>query len=499
MNPVKNLRQFGRDAVDCSTATTIVFLAVALWLGSVSTIAASLKHSSNCDDLRFVTSFIELESRPFAVAVGDFNGDGKADLATANYFTDSRSDNIAVLFGNGNGGFDQFASYQFGALPSAIATGDFNGDGKLDLVVCHSGSNAVTVLFNDGAGSFPRGSAFIINNPKGVVVGDFNGDGAPDLAVTEFGSVYLWVIPVSSDGSFQAAERYVVGQDPIAVAAGDFNRDGKLDLATANFSSNTISVLQNRGDGKFEAAMSYSVGGAPESITVGDFNTDGKADLAVASANINAVSVLLNNGDGSLKSPISYAVGKVPLAVATGDFDQDGKTDLAVANLGDNQVSVLLNERGRGFRAATNFSVGNRPAALAVGDFNADGQADVAVANSGATNVSVLLNQTLCKPVIPTRTRVKTFPNPSKAGHLVSFHISVCAVSGDRFPTGQVQLLEKGVPLSSWITLTDGKARFSTNHFKAGIHRVTVRYSGDATHLPSSRIVVQLVLKQGWH
>lgn len=499
MNPVKKRRQFWQKAVDRFTAMAIVFLAVALWLGSISTSADSLKPSSNCADLRFVSSFVELESRPFAVAVGDFNGDGKADLATANYFTDSRSDNIAVLFGNGNGGFDRFANYQFGALPIAIATGDFNHDGKLDLVVCHSGSNAVTILFNDGLGAFPRGSAFIINNPRSVAVGDFNGDGAPDLAATEFGSNYLWVIPVNRDGIIQVAERYVVGQDPISVVTGDFNKDGKLDLATANFSANTISVLQNRGDGKFEAAMSYSVGGAPESITVGDFNADDKADLAVASANSNAVSVLLNNGDGSLKTPISYAVGNVPIAVATGDFDQDGKTDLAVVNLGDNQVSVLLNDRGRGFRAATNFSVGNRPAALAVGDFNADGQADMAIANSGATNVSVLLNQTLCKPVIPTQTRVKTFPNPSKAGHLVSFYISVCAVGWDRFPMGQVQLSEKGVPFSSWITLTDGKARFSTNHFKAGIHRVTVRYSGDAIHLPSSRIVFQIVLKQGYH
>ena len=494
MNPVKSLRQFGRDALDHSTATTIVFLAVALWLGNISTIAATLKHSSNCNDLRFVTSFLELESRPFAVAVGDFNGDGKADLATANYFSGNMSDNIAVLFGNGNGGFDRFASYQFGALPSAIATEDFNGDGKLDLVVCHSGSNAVTVLFNDGAGSFPRGSAFIINNPRGITVGDFNGDGTPDLAVTEFGSAYLWVIPVSNDGSFQAAERYVVGQDPIAVATGDFNQDGKLDLVTANFSSNTISVLHNHGLGKFDAAIHYPVGSAPEALTVGDFNSDGKADLAVASANTNAVWVYLNQArDNGFRPPASYPVGHVPSAVVTTDLNLDGYADLVVANLGDNTVFVLLNDQGRGFHRGATIQTGERPAAIAVGDFKADGKPDFAVANSGATGVSVLLNTTVCTPVIHTITRLDSFPNPSKARHMVHFRIKVFAAAGYGVPTGQVQLWKRGLPISPWLPLNGGKAKFSTNDFNAGVHKITAHYSGDALHLPSNRSIWQFV------
>lgn len=461
-------------------------------IAKASTLQAA--QAQSCGQVSFTNTGIDVNSRSYALTTGDFDGDGKTDLATANYFSGNTSDNVTILFLNENGGFDRSASYQFGALPSAISAADFNRDGKLDLAVCYSGSNTVDILFNDGHGAFPRASAFAINNPRGLAVGDFNGDGSPDLAVTEFGSVYLWVIPVNGDGGFEPAERYIVGQDPISVTAGDFNRDGRLDLATANFSSSTISVLSNRGGGKFDTPVNYSVGGAPESITLGDFNSDHKADLAVASANTNAIWVYLNNPDGSsFQPPKIYPVGNVPTAVATTELNLDGKDDLIVANLGDNTVFVLLNDRGQGFINTTTIRVGERPVAIAVGDFKADGKPDFAVANSGATGVSVLLNTTICAPVISTVTTIQSSPNPSRAWHVVHFRINVFATEGRTVPTGKVQLLERGVPISPWLSLHAGKVKFSTNDFNRGLHKLTARYSGDALHQPSSRQIWQVV------
>ncbi len=155
---------------------------------------------------------------------------------------------------------------------------------------------------------FPTGGY----DPASVAVGDFNEDGKLDLVAPNYNSKSVAVLLGNGDGTFQAPLNFDVGSIPWSVAVGDFNGDGKQDLVVSNQGDNTVSVLQGNGDGTFQAARTFAVGITPAMIVVGDFNGDRKLDLAVANVNSNAVSVLLGNGDGTFQPPSTFPVGINP-------------------------------------------------------------------------------------------------------------------------------------------------------------------------------------------
>src|SRR2546422_886081 len=146
--------------------------------------------------------------------------------------------------------------FPVGTHPQSVAVGDFNGDGRPDLAVANFGSNTVSVLLGIGDGSFQPARTFAAGtSPLSVAVGDFNGDGRPDLAVANFGSNTVSVLLGIGDGTFQPALTFAAGTQPVFVAVGDLNGDGRPDLAVANTGSDNVSVLLGIGDGTFQPAL----------------------------------------------------------------------------------------------------------------------------------------------------------------------------------------------------------------------------------------------------
>ncbi|PYJ96746.1 MAG: VCBS repeat-containing protein [Verrucomicrobia bacterium] len=330
---------------------------------------------------------------PGSVAVGDFNGDGKPDLAVANIgsLRDNYTDgNVSVLLGNGDGTFRSAVDYGAGSVPRSVTVGDFNGDGKLDLAVANLYSDNLSVLLGKGDGTFQPAVNYVTGTypfsvyPVSIAAGDFNGDSKPDLAVANItGNVS--VLLGRGDGTFETAVNYLAGADLHSVTVADFNGDGKLDLAVAGYAG--VSLLPGDGSGTFQTALNY--GGEPHFAAVGDFNGDGKADLVVADNDPDNVRVLLGNGDGTFRASAYYWTGKYPGSIAVDDLNADGKADLAVANSGG--ISVLLGKGDGTFRSAVNYAAGTNPQSVTVGHFNGDGRPDLAVANLESGNVSVLL------------------------------------------------------------------------------------------------------------
>jgi hypothetical protein len=370
------------------------------------------------------------------VAVGDFNADGNPDLAVTN----SGSNTVSVLLGNGLGGFTVRQILTVGNTPEAVAVGDFNGDRIPDLAVANYGcgggyyscppgtspSTTVTVLLGNGDGTFQTTPSLTFNvglGPNSIAVGDFNGDGKLDMAVANYGDTRsspggccgdgttVSVLLGTGTGAFQLLANYPVGVGASFVAVGDFNGDGKLDLAVASYHpTNTVTVLLGNGDGTFRTlSPTNPVGGGPWSIAVGDFDGDGKLDLAVATylTDRGTISVLLGNGDGTFQPRHDYPAGWRPISVAASDVNNDGILDLAVADFRSSTVSVLLGNGGGGkgdgtFQAPQSFDAGTQPGFVAIADVNRDGLKDLLVPNTVSTAVSVLLGAGPTSQVTPT-------------------------------------------------------------------------------------------------
>ncbi len=335
---------------------------------------------------------------PWSLAVADFNGDGVPDLVTANLgkFPADPGQAISVLLGNGDGSFAPETRFGTGRNPYAVAVGDFNGDGLYDIAVANYFSNSVSVLLGNGDGTFRKSDDYSVGSlPRALAVGDFNGDGVADLVVANYIDGTLSVLLGLGDGTFAPAQTVPVGGSPAAVTAADLNGDGYADLVVTDDSSGLVEVLQSNGDGTFQPPLDLPVGNTPRSVTTADLNGDAVPDLIVTNEDSNTVSVLLGNGDGTFQDAVNYAVGPGPLSAAVADFNGDGIPDLAVANSYSNTVSVLLGNGDGSFQSALSVDAGSYPASVAVGDFNGDGFPDLTVANAldPSGTVGILLNQ----------------------------------------------------------------------------------------------------------
>jgi hypothetical protein len=340
--------------------------------------------------------------QPSFVAVGDFNGDGKSDLAVANSF----SSNVSVLLGNGDGTFQAPPRYDTGSFPIAAVARDLNGDGIPDLamVVGLGGGDSVSVLLGQAGGGFQAAVQYPVGKATGTLaVADVNGDGIPDLVVPTAGAAANYAVSVllgNGDGTFQPAVASPVGNYSRSIALADLNGDGFPDLVmvhvgtSPDYSDGSVSVLLGNGDGTFQAAVDYPAGNAPVGVAVGDFNGDGVPDLAVANGNgSRTVSILLGLGNGTFAAPIPYAVGVNPYynyiathsVLVVQDFNNDGILDIAVA--GPPGISILLGNGHGTFQASGDYPAGIGPSSVVVGDFNGDGIPDLAVLNFSGVRI----------------------------------------------------------------------------------------------------------------
>ena len=322
---------------------------------------------------------------PRSLAVADFDGDGDFDLASAN-----ADGTISILLGRGDGNFRAISSVNVASVPlSSVVSGDFNGDGKPDLAVTQTGTKLLTVLLGKGDGTFQAGTPYTVgSNPAFAAVVDVNSDNVPDLVTANQSGNTFSVLLGNGDGTFKPSLDFTAGNSPRALATGDFNGDTRPDLAIVNFSDHTVSVPLSNGDGTFQAARAYNVDLDRKSVAAGDLDGDGKPDLVVTNfcgtdttcASNGTVSVLLAVGDGTYKFAASYPLGAGPLSVALADVNRDKKLDLIAVNRGDKSVSVLLGNGDGTFQSALTCPAGNSPVSVAVGDFNKDGKPDLAIA-----------------------------------------------------------------------------------------------------------------------
>ena len=330
------------------------------------------------------------------VTTADFNGDGKADIASANYSANT----VSVSLGDGGGGFAAAVNYS-ALVARTLTTGDFNNDGRIDIVaVSNSAGGGASVLLNTGGGAFAAATHVnTVTTAYGIASGDFNNDGKPDLVTTSVGgSNYTAGISLGlGNGTFGAATIIAVGVTPQAVVTGDFNGDGKLDLATANYGVGTLSVALGNGAGGYlsSTVTTTTVGANPQSLAAGDFNGDGKLDLAVAynPAAASAVTILLGSGFGTFAAAPQVFVGRA-YAVAGGDFNGDGKPDLVVSNKTATPTVTILTGVGNGTFTTAVVNAGRTTGTVAVGDFNGDAKPDIVAAEDSSivAGETVLLN-----------------------------------------------------------------------------------------------------------
>jgi hypothetical protein len=347
---------------------------------------------------------------PGSVEIADFNGDGKLDIVIAN----EQSRNVTILLGDGKGGFREAKGSPFTAGHSLndIAIGDFDGDGKPDLAFANHEQKSLTVLSGDGQGSFRPATSSpvtVTSNPHthGVAAGDFNGDRKLDLVTESWGENKVTVVAGDGYGNFSSpGVQFAVGKMPYQrVRAKDVNGDGNADIITTNLEGDNVTILLSDGKGGFNQppASPFPCGESPFFVAIGDISKDGKPDLAVVNSPSSAagrsgkdgLTILLGDGAGGfrLMAGSPFATGKIPNRLAIGDVNSDGVADVAVTNTDSDNVTLFLMGDKDNVASSSTIAVGKKPKGIAIGDLNRDGKADIVVANNGDNDITILLSK----------------------------------------------------------------------------------------------------------
>ena len=449
----------------------------------------------------------------------DFNGDGKLDVAVADYGGDSYNEGVdnlplaggaTVMSGNGDGTFTSPAFYPIYASDSAtsIAFGDLRGDGKLDLIV--GGQFFGTYVFlGNGDGTFQNYQQLPGNGTDTLALGDFNNDGKLDLVIGDYNNyddqdnqLLLALYLGNGDGTFAGAipiipESTAGGINIEGVAVADFNNDGNLDIAATDSGHNDVLVFLGNGHGSFKAPVPYPSDLDPNGIVIGDINGDGKLDLVVAnetSANGPTVGIFFGNGDGSFQQQVSIPVPTSYMnSLRLTDLNGDGKLDIVFPNVG-----VMLGNGDGTFQQFVGFVAGDSNDVIAA-DFNGDGAIDLAAVAlefgvKEASNVDVLINTMGGKIQPSASTTVLTAsPNPVVDGATVVLRATV--TTAGQAGTGTVTF-KYGSEAIGKCVLANGSCTFAaaTSSVPPGTYNITAAYPGSTTYLASVSPAVKVVV-----
>lgn len=366
----------GDNALDIVTVNRANFLAD-------SDAGAALIYLGNGDGTLNVTSpqTFSVDLRPTAIASGDFNQDGSADVVVTN----SISDTVTIQFGQATGGFSSRIDLEVGDNPNFVAAQDLNKDGFLDILTANESSNTVSVLLGIGDGTFsPKTDYAVGRGPSSLTIADLNGDGELDLFVGNGNDSFATVLLGQGDGTFTPqTQRYDVGVRPEAIAHGDLNGDNRSDLITVNRNSNSLSVLLAQPQGGYAAAIDLAIGTAPQDLALEDVDGDGQLDALITHSN-NQVAVWLGQGDGTFTFNADYSVGQGVQALFTADFNGDGFIDFATANREAGTVTTYFGQGDGGFTNAQNYYVSSNPSLMSLADLNGDGALDITTVDSSA-------------------------------------------------------------------------------------------------------------------
>jgi hypothetical protein len=281
------------------------------------------------------------------VAAADFNGDGNLDLVFAQGTSTpfGFGNQVSVFLGDGKGGFTLSTHFTTGGTDTVVAIGDFNLDGKPDLAIASWDAWEIFLYLGVGDGTFV--GAGTLSAFGDLAVADLNNDGNPDIVATVHGGSAILVFPGDGTGNFGPPVSLPVGTNPSWVAIGDFNGDGKPDIACTIDSSASVTVLLNQGGFSFASAGNLQVGNQPDGkLVVADFNHDGNLDVATFNFS-GSVTVLTGDGSGHLGNRFDIPISLWANGGAAPDLNGDGLPDLVVPDQIKNAVSVLINNTAR--------------------------------------------------------------------------------------------------------------------------------------------------------
>jgi hypothetical protein len=430
-------------------------------------------------------------------------GEGAANLAVADFNSDSNPD-IAVnttqpapviLLGKGSGKFT------VPALPGpptnqpagiSIYTGDFNGDGKADLLLTNGSPNpSATIFFGDGNGTFsaPVVPTISATPSTGVaVLGDFNHDGTTDIGV--FDDQSLDILLGERTNTFNVESNFFPGlASSNGAAVGDLNNDGKLDIVFTQDSSNPLQILLGNGDGTFSLGHQLPANIFPQVMAAADLDGDGNSDIVALEGFASLAQIYYGNGDGTFQNPVTLPLERQYLQMQVVDIDHDGKPDLVFT---DNKLICIIRNLGnRNFGSEEHILAGSIGSFM-VADVNGDGLPDILVANGGTgtgvtpTTVTVLLNQGAAKTISG---QLSVSPEPSTYGQPFTITLAITPQGANPpAPTGNVAISIDDVPVAN-VPVTGLNLSYTypdSPPLSVGVHTLEATYSGDKNYIAAT-------------